>query len=148
MARGALVIGINAAGLIAAGLAVSAPALALPPATTPGGPVSEVARSVEPVQYRDRSLFRAGDFDRGGLGGPRSLFRPYRYKFGPHYQPPSVIYEPPAVTYRPPGIADRIRCAPRTRAWYNSCAARYRSFDPNKGTYTTYAGQQRFCRCP
>lgn len=107
---------------------------------------------MEPVPVGDRSLFRSGDafFERHARGGSRSLFRPYRFQFGPHYQPPPVTYQLPPVIYEPPLEREhsRSRCAPRSRAWYESCAARFRSFDPNTGTYTTYAGQVRVCRCP
>ncbi|NBN63348.1 BA14K family protein [Microvirga tunisiensis] len=35
---------------------------------------------------------------------------------------------------------------PWSPAWYDYCRARYRSFNPQTGTYTTYAGEQRFCQ--
>ncbi len=35
---------------------------------------------------------------------------------------------------------------PRSRAWYEYCSQRYRSFDPRSGTYTTPYGERRFCR--
>jgi hypothetical protein len=140
--------------LAAAGLAVAA-SIAVAPASAgaaPGGAGfgTEALPLVEPVQYRERSPLgqRETLFGTHALRRPGSLLRPYSYRVGPHYQPPSVVYEPPAVTYRPPTTPDRIGCAPRTRAWYDRCAARYRSFDPNSGTYVTYSGQERFCRCP
>lgn len=34
----------------------------------------------------------------------------------------------------------------RSRAWYNYCSARYRSFDPRSGTYQPYNGPRRVCR--
>jgi len=34
---------------------------------------------------------------------------------------------------------------PWTSEWYQYCVDRYRSFDPQTGTYTTYGGEQRFC---
>ena len=34
----------------------------------------------------------------------------------------------------------------RSREWYRSCAARYRSFDPRSGTYQPYNGPRRVCR--
>ncbi len=36
--------------------------------------------------------------------------------------------------------------APWTPAWYDYCAARYRSFNPETGYYRTYSGRYRFCR--
>ncbi|WP_346909752.1 BA14K family protein [uncultured Roseibium sp.] len=35
---------------------------------------------------------------------------------------------------------------PWTPQWYDYCGRKYRSFNPNTGYYTTYGGQQRFCR--
>ena len=56
-------------------------------------------------------------------------------------------YDRPAPRryYRP---APRRYYAPAawTPAWYNYCASKYRSFNPNTGYYTTYSGYQRFCR--
>ena len=34
---------------------------------------------------------------------------------------------------------------PWSAAWYDYCEARYRSFDPDTGTYTGYDGRTRFC---
>ena len=38
------------------------------------------------------------------------------------------------------------RPAPWTAAWYDYCSARYRSFNPRTGYFTTYRGHKRFCR--
>ncbi len=46
-------------------------------------------------------------------------------------------YYAPAYRYRP---------RPWTRAWYDYCFARYRSFDPYSGTYQPYHGPRRLCR--
>jgi hypothetical protein len=35
---------------------------------------------------------------------------------------------------------------PGTRAWYDYCAAKYRSFNPQTGTYTAYSGKSYPCR--
>lgn len=35
---------------------------------------------------------------------------------------------------------------PWTSAWYESCSARYRSFNPNTGYYVAYSGRRIFCR--
>jgi hypothetical protein len=34
---------------------------------------------------------------------------------------------------------------PWTPGWYRYCEARYRSFNPAEGTFTTYEGERRFC---
>ncbi|MEM7191858.1 MAG: BA14K family protein [Pseudomonadota bacterium] len=53
--------------------------------------------------------------------------------------PKTVVVAPPArpVGYRP---------QPWTDAWYNYCSARYRSFNPQSGTYLGYDGYEHFCR--
>ncbi len=35
---------------------------------------------------------------------------------------------------------------PGTKAWYNYCSAKYRSFNPSTGMYTAYSGKQYPCR--
>ena len=35
---------------------------------------------------------------------------------------------------------------PGTKAWYRYCAAKYRSFNPETGTYTAYSGKSYPCR--
>lgn len=37
---------------------------------------------------------------------------------------------------------------PWTRAWYNYCDNKYRSFNPRTGTYRGYDGQDHFCVVP
>jgi hypothetical protein len=34
---------------------------------------------------------------------------------------------------------------PWSRSWYNYCSDRYRSFNPNTGTYRGYDGRDHFC---
>ena len=35
---------------------------------------------------------------------------------------------------------------PWTQAWYQHCASKYKSFNPQTGYYTAYSGQKRFCQ--
>jgi hypothetical protein len=70
--------------------------------------------------------------------------------------PPPVNYYPPVNNYPPanyypatpyPGrVSQSIGYQPWSPAWYQYCSARYRSFNPSTGTYTTYQGEQRFCQ--
>ena len=55
-------------------------------------------------------------------------------------------YYPPAPSYRDRSY-DRYAGAyePWSREWYRYCSQRYRSFDPQTGTYTLRPGVQRFC---
>lgn len=77
----------------------------------------------------------------------------------PRYVEPAPVYvapPPPPPAYRERVIVERryydgpeyVDYAPRpwTREWYRYCASRYRSFDPQTGTYVTYGGAERFCR--
>lgn len=50
--------------------------------------------------------------------------------------PPRPTYYTPAG-YGPP---------PWTPDWYTYCYSRYRSFDPNSGTFIGYDGYEHFCR--
>jgi hypothetical protein len=50
--------------------------------------------------------------------------------------PPAPTYYTPAA-YGPP---------PWTPDWYTYCYSRYRSFNPNSGTFIGYDGYEHFCR--
>jgi hypothetical protein len=50
--------------------------------------------------------------------------------------PPAPTYYAPA-SYGPPAW---------TPDWYTYCYSRYRSFNPNSGTFIGYDGYERFCR--
>ncbi|HHZ10866.1 MAG TPA: BA14K family protein [Rhizobiales bacterium] len=51
-------------------------------------------------------------------------------------------YFPPAP--RPVGGGD-VSLEPWSDAWFDYCEARYRSFDPDTGTFTGHDGRRRFC---
>lgn len=55
---------------------------------------------------------------------------------------PVPVYDAPRPVYRAQPV---YRAEPWTRAWYDYCSQRYRSFDPRSGTFTDYQGQRRFC---
>lgn len=46
---------------------------------------------------------------------------------------------------RPAHGARQQAYEPWSDEWYDDCAARYRSFDPETGTYVTNSGRKRFC---
>ena len=48
------------------------------------------------------------------------------------------------VTTEEPDVAVTVR--PHNADWLAYCAAKYRSFDPNTGTYVTYSGEVGPCR--
>ncbi|WP_420414287.1 BA14K family protein [Roseibium sp.] len=63
---------------------------------------------------------------------------------------PSYAGPPPGPAYPPapyPGhVSGPVGYQPWSPAWYDYCSAKYRSFNPQTGTYTTYRGVQRFCQ--
>ncbi len=87
--------------------------------------------------------------ERGGLRGSNRRYRPPVYPDRWDYRDrrDRRIYRAPRY-YRPapPPVVNRGVLQPFTPAWYAYCAAKYRSFNPRTGTYTTYSGRQRFCR--
>ncbi len=68
----------------------------------------------------------------------------------PAYRPPAPAqpYYPPVVTHRPAPVyqAQIAAPAPWSPAWFAYCTNKYRSFNPNTGTYRTYSGKNRFCQ--
>ncbi|PTW58736.1 outer membrane protein with glycine zipper [Breoghania corrubedonensis] len=46
----------------------------------------------------------------------------------------------------PPARQGGGRFEPWSPAWHDYCSRKYRSFNPRTGYYTTYGGEQRFCR--
>jgi len=50
---------------------------------------------------------------------------------------------PPARTYYAPAAYGPTPWSPD---WYSYCYSRYRSFNPNTGTFIGYDGYERFCR--
>ena len=53
-----------------------------------------------------------------------------------------VAPPPPRPLYTRAGYGP----APWTPDWYSYCYSRYRSFDPNSGTFVGYDGYEHFCR--
>lgn len=107
---------------------------------------------------------------RGGFAGPP--FRPYgppyyyhpydrraypyrsRRYVAPRYRPP--LYIAPRGVYVAPrggyvGQPQRVPytktgLAPFTPQWVAYCSRKFKSFNPNTGTYLAYSGKYRFCR--
>ncbi|MET0600049.1 MAG: BA14K family protein [Mesorhizobium sp.] len=61
----------------------------------------------------------------------------------PRYAEP-VYVDPPVRYYEQPVYVGRS-LEPWSRGWYRYCQNRYRSFDPQSGTFTGYDGRQHFC---
>lgn len=60
-----------------------------------------------------------------------------------HYyrQAPRRVYRQPRQVYHGGG-----RPQPFSDPWYRGCAAKYRSFDYNTGTFMSYSGVRKLCR--
>ena len=60
------------------------------------------------------------------------------------YVEPDYYPEPePRVIYRRQVVAPSYE--PWTQSWYDYCSQRYRSFNPNTGTFVGYDGREHFC---
>ena len=85
---------------------------------------------------------------------PRRIYRERVYDepiYGePFYVEPDEDYYPPQPRQRRPKVIYSDDYAgglePWTRGWYQYCAARYRSFNPQRGTYRGYDGLNHFCK--
>ncbi len=67
----------------------------------------------------------------------------------PRYRAPEPVYVaphayPPAPS-RPQVITYGGAIEPLSQEWYDWCDSRYRSFNPQRGTYRGYDGQDHFC---
>jgi hypothetical protein len=75
----------------------------------------------------------------GGALASQPRYEERRY-VEPEYYPepePRVIYRRQPV-YTP-------SYEPWTQSWYDYCSQRYRSFNPNSGTFVGYDGREHFC---
>ncbi|OHV82536.1 BA14K family protein [Ensifer sp. LCM 4579] len=72
-----------------------------------------------------------------------------RYSERVYIDPEPEYYEPrPVYRARPvyrPVVVENYGLEPWTPAWYRYCSQRYRSFDPDSGTFIGYDGRSRFC---
>jgi hypothetical protein len=60
--------------------------------------------------------------------------------------PPRRVYYRPAYVYEQPVQVYRPALEPWSRSWFRYCSNRYRSFDPQSGTFVGYDGREHFCR--
>jgi hypothetical protein len=85
------------------------------------------------------------------IGGALASPPPPRYYYdGPVGYDDYDYYDRPAYVVRraPVRVVREYSVGgiePWTRAWYNYCSRRYRSFDGRTGTYVGYDGQAHFC---
>lgn len=72
----------------------------------------------------------------GGALASQPRYEERRYVEPDYYPEPErrVIYRRPAPSFEP-----------WTQSWYDYCSQRYRSFNPDSGTFVGYDGRERFC---
>lgn len=75
----------------------------------------------------------------GALGGAIHESRAWRSAYNRAY------HRCMNASYRAPANAG-YRPRPWTEEWYDYCAAKYRSFNPETGRYLSYSGKYRQCR--
>ncbi len=67
-----------------------------------------------------------------------------RYAEPVYAAPPVRYYQEQPRYYQQPAYVGRS-LEPWSRGWYRYCQNRYRSFDPQSGTFIGYDGRQHFC---
>lgn len=76
----------------------------------------------------------------------RVYVAPRRY-VAPRYIAPRRYVAPRAYVGQPQRVPyTKTGLAPFTPQWAAYCARKYKSFNPNTGTYLAYSGKYRFCR--
>jgi Ni/Co efflux regulator RcnB len=104
----------------------------------------------KPRRHRDRDRNYGRDAAIGGalglatgviIGG--ALASQPRYEERRYVEPDYYPEPEPRVIYRRPVVVESYE--PWTRAWYDYCAQRYRSFNPSTGTFVGYDGREHFC---
>ncbi len=76
---------------------------------------------------------------------PRRYYYDDGYYAPPPPPPPRRVYYRPAYVYEQLVPVYRPSLEPWSRSWYRYCSNRYRSFDPQSGTFIGYDGRQHFC---
>jgi hypothetical protein len=87
----------------------------------------------DPVPYRpvyDEPTYDEPIYDEPIYRDPEPRPRPHR----PYYAEPSVVY-----------YQDRPALQPWSPEWFRYCGDRYRTFDPDTGTFVGYDGEEHFC---
>lgn len=143
-----------AASLIAAGALTIAPESARADGIYVGG--GGIGFSFGSGGYRG---YRSGFYFGGPVGfyGPGLYGPPYRPYGAPYYYHPydrraypyrsRVYVNPPRYRGQPQRVPyTKTGLAPFTPQWAAYCARKFKSFNPNTGTYLAYSGKYRFCR--
>jgi hypothetical protein len=106
------------------GDAIAAGVLGLAAGALIGGALANDRPPPDANRYYDDGYYNDGYYDREVRVRPAPVRR--------YYVQPRVVY------------ADRY-AEPWTRAWYEYCSDRYRTFNSRTGTFTGNDGEQHFC---
>jgi len=140
--------------LAAASLAAVAAPLAAASADSWGRPGWDRGGWGRPYYYRDRHRDHGDAVAAGVIGlAAGALIGSALSQPQPTYvQPAAPVYAPPPPppAYYPAAPARQVTYyragyEPWSRGWYQYCTDRYRSFNPNTGTYRGYDGRDHFC---
>ena len=99
-------------------------------------------RGAAPVHADTTPAMRLASAEHGPYGPGYAGYYRRNYYIGSHPAPPRYSY-PLTIAPQPRWYG---RPAPWSPAWFDACSARYRSFDPHTGYFTTYSGRKVFCR--
>ncbi len=82
----------------------------------------------DPIPYRP--VYDEPIYDEPIYRDPQPRPRPHR----PYYAEPSVVY-----------YQDQAALEPWSPEWFRYCGDRYRTFNPDTGTFIGYDGAEHFC---
>jgi hypothetical protein len=88
--------------------------------------------------------FTAGAILSGAFSQPRYYYD-RRYYDRRYYAEPVYVAPPPPVVYDTAPAYYYERPEPWSRDWFESCDARYQSFNPRTGYFLGYDGDYHFC---
>lgn len=110
--------------------------------------------SAEPRDW-DRGRGHDGGSDRGHWHG-KGYNRGWGWGWGWGSRPRPPVYRDPTIPFLGGIIGGMVgsmfrsddkpqEIVPGTQRWYDYCTNKYRSFDPETGTYTAYSGEKKPC---
>jgi hypothetical protein len=146
-----MLISLSRLVAVAALAAAATGLLAAPASAAPVGGIAlknAAPAMTETVQWRGRGYWRGGHwwggpaagFAAGALIGGAIAGAPYYYGGGPYYAYPEPYYDGPAYAEEPAYAA-----GPGGGGDAAYCAQRFKSYNPDSGTYLGYDGQRHPC---
>ncbi|WP_106753101.1 BA14K family protein [Pannonibacter carbonis] len=95
-----------------------------------------------PAYYPPAPAYGGPVYGGPAYGGPVYVGPAYGAGVQPIPQPGVPVDDRPIIAHGNAGVGYQ----PWSPAWYDYCRSRYRSFNPQTGTFTTYSGEKRFCQ--